>query len=460
MKILGQSVASFGNLQASPKIKKVNVVDLRVPTSDTLLGSDPFHKKPNYSAVLTTLETDTGHRGISVAFTAGAGNDWIAYGVKDLAQLVVGMDVDTFIADPGEFHRLLVDHHQLRWLADGVNRMAIGSIVNAMWDVWAKLVDKPLWKLLVDLPPEKIVQCIDWRYLRDALTPDEAEEILNAHSGTREAREQTLREQGPKAYSTAGWLGLTDAQIIETINQVKAAGLDCFKMKVGQNLDFDKKRLAFIREAIGTEARLMLDANQVWGVDEAIAYMEALTGFNPTWIEEPTARDDVLGFVKIARALEKYGIGVATGEQVPSPVIFKQLITSGAIQYCQIDATRLGGVNDVLGVILMAAKYNVPVCPHGGGIGLCNMIQHYAIWDQVSVAAHSETQVVEYLNFLQEDVFLHPIQVRNGAYVTPTVPGWGLEMYPDFIEAAHLPDRHSLAGQRSIWRDNFLGIVA
>ena len=416
------------------KITKVDVVDLRVPTSDTLLGSDPFHKKPNYSAVLTTLETSTGHHGISVAFTAGAGNDWIAYGVKDLAQLVVGMEMETFVDDPGAFHRLLIDHHQLRWLADGVNRMAIGSIVNAMWDAWAKLVDKPLWKLLVDLPPEKIVQCIDWRYLHDALTPDEAEEILNTHRDSREAREQTLRQQGPKVYSTAGWLGLTDEQIIETVNQVKAAGLDCFKMKVGQDLDFDKKRLAFIREAIGPEARMMLDANQIWGVDEAIAYMEELAQFQPTWIEEPTARDDVLGFVKIARALEKHGIGVATGEQVPSPVIFKQLITSGAIQYCQIDATRLGGVNDVLGVILMAAKYDVPVCPHGGGIGLCNMIQHYAIWDQICVAAHSETQVVEYLNFLQDDVFLHPIQVRNGAYVTPAVPGWGLEMYPEFVE--------------------------
>ena len=438
MKISGQSIASFG-LQATPKVEKVNVVDLRVPTSDTLLGSDPFHKKPNYSAVLTTLETDTGHTGISVAFTAGAGNDWIAYGVKDLAQLVVGMDVETFVADPGEFHRLLVDHHQLRWLADGVNRMAIGSIVNAMWDVWAKLVDKPLWKLLADLPPEKIVQCIDWRYLRDALTPDEAAAILSTHLDSREAREQTLRKQGPKAYSTAGWLGLTDEQIIETVNQVKAAGLDCFKMKVGQDLDFDKKRLAFIRETIGQEARLMLDSNQIWGVDEAIAYMEELAMFKPTWIEEPTARDDVLGFVKISQALEKYGIGVATGEQVPSPVIFKQLITSGAIQYCQIDATRLGGVNDVLGVILMAAKYNIPVCPHGGGIGLCNMIQHYAIWDQVCVAAHSETQVVEYLHFLQEEVFLHPIQVHNGAYVTPTVPGWGLEMYRDFVEKHTYP---------------------
>lgn len=420
--------------QPDCKIESVNVIDLRVPTSDTLLGSDPFHKKPNYSAVLTTIETNTGHIGISVAFTAGAGNDWIAFGVKDLAQLVVGMQVETFVNDPGEFHKLLIDHHQLRWLADGVNRMAIGSIVNAMWDLWAKLVEKPLWKLLVDLPPEKIVQCIDWRYLRDALTPDEAHQILSTHWDSREIREQALCQKGPKAYSTAGWLGLTDEQIIETVNQVKASGLDCFKMKVGQDLDFDKKRLAFIREVIGEEARLMVDANQVWGVDEAIAHMEALTEFRPTWIEEPTARDDVLGFVKIARALEKYGIGVAAGEQVPSPVIFKQLITSNAIQFCQIDATRLGGANDVLAVILMAAKYNVPVCPHGGGIGLCNMIQHYAIWDQICVAAHSDTQVVEYLNFLQDEVFVEPIKISNGAYIAPTVPGWGLEMYPDFVE--------------------------
>ena len=443
-------------MKISGKIKKVDVVDLRVPTSDTLLGSDPFHKKPNYSAVLTTIETDTGHHGISVAFTAGAGNDWIAYGVEDLAQLVVGMEMDAFVDDPGAFHKLLVDHHQLRWLADGVNRMAIGSIVNAMWDIWAKLVDKPLWKLLVDLPPEKVVQCIDWRYLHDALTPDEAEEILNTHRDSHEAREQVLRQQGPKAYSTAGWLGLTDEQIIETVNQVKAAGLDCFKMKVGQDLEFDKKRLAFIREAIGPDALLMLDANQVWGVDEAIAYMEALAEFKPTWIEEPTARDDVLGFVKISRALEKHGIGVATGEQVPSPVIFKQLLTSGAIQYCQIDATRLGGVNDVLGVILMAAKYDIPVCPHGGGIGLCNMIQHYAIWDQICVASHSETQVVEYLNFLQEDVFLHPIQVRNGAYVTPTTSGWGLEMYPEFVEKHIYPTGSVWQGREASGSITFL----
>ena len=438
------------------KIDKVNVIDLRVPTSDTLLGSDPFHKKPNYSAVLTTIETSTGYQGISVAFTAGAGNDWIAYGVKDLAQLVTGMKVQTFVNDPGAFHRLLIDHHQLRWLADGVNRMAVGSIVNAMWDLWAKLVEKPLWKLLVDLPPKKIVQCINWRYLKDALTPDEAEEVLTAHWDTRETREKSLCLKGPKAYSTAGWLGLTDAQIIETVNQVKAAGLDCFKMKVGQDLDFDKKRLAFIREAIGEDALLMLDANQVWGVDEAIAYMAELAVFKPTWIEEPTARDDVLGFVKIARALGKYDIGVAAGEQVPSPVIFKQLITSNAIQFCQIDATRLGGVNDVLAVILMAAKFNVPVCPHGGGIGLCNMIQHYAMWDQICVAAHSGTQVVEYLNFLQDEVFIEPIKVRDGAYVAPTVPGWGLEMHPEFVETHIYPTGSAWQGREASGDITFL----
>lgn len=415
-------------------IENVNVIDLRVPTSDTLLGSDPFHKKPNYSAVLTTIETNTGHKGISVAFTAGAGNDWIAYGVRDLAKLINGMNVSSFVNDPGDFFRLLIDHHQLRWLADGVNRMAIGSIVNAMWDLWAKLVDKPLWKLLVDLPSEKIIQCIDWRYLRDALTPEEAIEILNNKSEEKNTREKALIEIGTKAYSTAGWLGLTDEQIIKTVNDVKASGLDCFKMKVGQDVDFDKKRLAFIRTVIGDDSKLMLDANQVWGVDEAISHMEQLVVFNPTWIEEPTARDDILGFVKISNSLEKYGIGVAAGEQVPSPVIFKQLITSGGIQFCQIDATRLGGVNDVLAVILIAAKYDIPVCPHGGGIGLCNMIQHYAIWDQICVAGHSETQVVEYLNFLQDDVFIQPIQISNGAYVAPTTPGWGLEMYPDFVK--------------------------
>jgi L-fuconate dehydratase len=443
-------------MQKKTLIQNVNVVDLRVPTSDTLLGSDPFHKKPNYSVVLVTLETNTGLSGISVAFTIGAGNDWIAYGVKDLAQLVIGATLEEFIDNPGAFQKTFVDHHQLRWLADDVYRMAVGSIVNALWDLWAKQVEKPMWKLLVDLSPEKIVQCIDWRYLRDALTPDEALEILRAHQDSRQEREAQMRKRGPKAYSTAGWLGLTDAQILDTINQMKAVGFDCFKMKVGPDLQHDLERLAFIRKAIGNEAKLMLDANQIWGVDEAINYMRELAHFRPTWIEEPTARDDVLGYVKIARELAKYDIGVATGEQVPSPVIFKQLLTSGAISYCQIDATRLAGVNDVLAVILIAAKYGIPVCPHGGGIGLCNMVRHYAIWDGICVSAHSKGQVVEYLNFLQDGVFIEPVKVEHGAYVAPTKPGWGLEMHADFIAKHTYPTGSVWIGREASGGATFL----
>jgi L-fuconate dehydratase len=248
-----------------------------------------------------------------------------------------------------------------------------------------------------------------------------------------------LRLKGPKAYSTAGWLGLTDTEILQTIEEVKKEGLDCFKMKVGLDVQQDRERIAFIRGVIGEDSLLMLDANQIWGVDEAISYMKQLVEFRPYWIEEPTARDDVLGYQRIGAALKPYGVGLACGEQSPSPVIFKQLLQQGVIQFCQIDATRLSGVNDVMAVILLAAKYRVPVCPHGGGIGLCNMIQHYAIWDQIAVSGRSDIQVVEYLNFLQEEVFLHPVTISSGAYVLPNVPGWGLEMKDNFVQTHSYP---------------------
>ena len=290
-----------------------------------------------------------------------------------------------------------------------------------------------MWKLLVDLEPEQIINSIDWRYIKDAITPEEARNILVAGNKPRSESEKTLLHKGPKAYSTAGWLGLTDQQIIDTIDEMKKNGFDCFKMKVGQNIEEDKKRLKFIRSHIGEHAKLMLDANQIWGADEAIAHMEELTEFNPIWIEEPTARDDVEGHLKIKNALKKYDIGVATGEQVPSPVIFKQLLTTGAIDFCQIDATRLGGVNDVIAVILMAKKYNIPVCPHGGGIGLCNMIIHYALWDQITVAKTQKNQYVEYLDFLQDGVFKSKLKVKNGHYIAPESYGWGLEINKDFM---------------------------
>jgi L-fuconate dehydratase len=415
-------------------IESVEALDLRVPTSDTLLGSDPFHKKPNYSCVYTQIKLSNGIEGQSVCFTSGAGNDWIAYAVKDIAKLLDGYNFNEFTSNPGIIYTLINDHHQLRWLADGVNRMALGSIMNALWDAWAKSENKPLWKLLVDLPPSKIIDAIDWRYLEDALTPEEALNILRDKESSHQSLENKLKAQGPKAYSTAGWLGLSDEEIIKTVMALKADGFDCFKMKVGQNLLQDKERLSFIRDVIGYDAKLMVDCNQIWGVDEAIDYMTELAKFKPMWIEEPTARDDVQGHLKISEALEKFNIKVASGEQVPSPVVFKQLLQSGAIGYCQIDASRLGGVNDVIAVILIAKKFGIPVCPHGGGIGLCNMIVHYSMWDQIKVASHSDSQDVEYLNFLQEDVFVSPVQVEQGHYVAPSCDGWGLEMHDSFIE--------------------------
>jgi len=428
-----------------PTITDVTVQDIRVPTSDELLGSDPFHKKPDYSAVLTTITSSSGKRGISVVFTCGAGNDWVAYAIDQLVPLVKNTTLDSFIEDPGELYQTILNHHQLRWLGDGVFRMAMGGMINAMWDLWAKEVKKPMWKLLVDLPPETVVGCIDWRHLEDALSRQEALAILEKSQSKKSAFEERLKETGVKAYSTAGWLGLTNRKILEKINELKANGFDAFKLKVGQDIKFDKARIQFIREAIGPDVKLMLDANQFWGVDEAITYMKELADFEITWIEEPTARDDVMGFKKISEALNPLGLKLAAGEQIQSPVIFKQMISSGAIQFAQIDACRMGGVNDVMAVILLASKYDVPVCPHGGGIGLCNMIRHFAIWDQICVAGHSGNQLVEYIDFLQEGVFKNPVEISNGAYGLPSNPGWGLEMEPDFVKNHIYPEG-------SVWR--------
>jgi len=431
-----------------PTIIDVTVQDIRVPTSDELLGSDPFHKKPDYSAVLTTITSSSGKRGISVVFTCGAGNDWVAYAIDQLVPLVKNTTLDSFIEDPGELYQTILNHHQLRWLGDGVFRMAMGGMINAMWDLWAKEVKKPMWKLLVDLPPETVVGCIDWRHLEDALSRQEALAILEKSQSKKSAFEERLKETGVKAYSTAGWLGLTDRKILEKINELKANGFDAFKLKVGQDIKFDKARIQFIRDAIGPDVKLMLDANQFWGVDEAITYMKELADFEITWIEEPTARDDVMGFKKISEALNPLGLKLAAGEQIQSPVIFKQMISSGAIQFAQIDACRMGGVNDVMAVILLASKYDVPVCPHGGGIGLCNMIRHFAIWDQICVAGHSGNQLVEYIDFLQEGVFKNPVEISNGAYGLPSNPGWGLEMEPDFVKNHIYPEGSVWCGRQ------------
>jgi L-fuconate dehydratase len=427
------------------KITAAEVIDLRVPTSDQMLGSDPFHKQPDYSSAVLRLQTDSGLQGVSVVFTIGAGTDWICYGIKDLCQLIIGSDLREFSAAPLRLYRRLIDHHQLRWLHDGVFRMAAGAVLNAMWDLWARAVGKPLWQLLVDLEPEFVADCIDWRNISDALTREEAVEILQRRRPDLPDRQRTMLAQGPQAYCTAGWLGLSDEQILETIRKLQAKGFDSFKLKVGQNSDQDVSRIRFMRDAIGPECNLMVDANQYWGLDEAKRHVERYRPFGLKWIEEPIARDDVLGYQELAATFADADFDFACGEHAASPVIFKQLLKSGAIKYCQIDATRVAGVNDVMAIILMAAKYGCPVCPHGGGIALCNMIQHYGLWDQIAVSGHSDTQLIEYIDFLQ-DAVEHPVEVRDGRYVTPTNAGWGLEFLPAFIQRYRFPDG-------AAWRD-------
>ena len=414
------------------KITSANVIDLRVPTSDQLLGSDPFHKQPDYSSALLQLESDGGLRGVSVVFTVGAGTDWICHGIKDLTQLVVGSNLEDFTRSPFKLYQRLIDHHQLRWLHDGVFRMACGSILNAMWDLWAKSENKPLWKLLVDLNPEFVVGCIDWRNLEDALTPDEALDILTQAMGNKSVREAEMSEKGPKAYCTAGWLGLSNEQILEATQRLRNNGFDAFKLKVGQDPDSDLARIALLRQAIGPECDLMVDANQFWGVEEAQRHIEPYRPYHLKWVEEPIARDDVMGYVALSEAFRDASFQFACGEHAASPVIFKQLLKTKAIGYCQIDAVRVAGVNDVMAIILMAAKFQIPVCPHGGGIALCNMIQHFALWDQIAVSGHSETQLVEYIDFLQESV-RRPVEIRGGHYVTTREPGWGIEFDEEFV---------------------------
>jgi len=412
------------------KITSAKVIDLRVPTSDDMLGSDPFHKAPDYASAVLHLETDGGLRGVSVVFTVGAGTDWIGYGIEDLSGLVIGSTLEEFTEDPLKLYRRLIDHHQLRWLHDGVFRMACGAVLNAMWDLWAKSEGKPLWKLLVDLEPEFVVGCIDWRNLKDALTPEEALEILR--KANKEEREQEMSEIGPKAYCTAGWLGLSDQTILDTVRKLQETGFDSFKVKVGMDLNDDVARIKFMREAIGPDQSLMVDANQFWGVGEAKSHIENYRPFGLKWVEEPIARDDVLGYVELSETFKDASFDFACGEHAASPVIFKQLLKSGAIGYCQIDAVRVAGVNDVMAIILMAAKYGVPVCPHGGGIALCNMIQHFGMWDQIAVSGHSNTQLVEYIDFLQEAV-KEPVRMKDGHYLTPRALGWGLEFDEEFL---------------------------
>jgi L-fuconate dehydratase len=424
-----------------PTITGIDALDIRFPTSRGRHGSDAMHPDPDYSAAYVILRTDhpDGIEGHGLAFTIGRGNELCVAAVRALAPLVTGLSLETIRQDMRGFWRRLTSESQLRWVGPekGVLHLATAALVNAVWDLYAKVEGKPLWRLLADMAPEELVACIDFRYITDALTPEEALAILRRNAPTRAAREAELMRDGYPAYTTsAGWLGYPDDEIRRLCREGIAAGWTHFKLKVGDDLRDDVRRCALVREEIGADRRLMVDANQRWDVDDAIASMRELARFDPWWIEEPTSPDDVLGHAAIARAIAP--IRVATGEQCQNRVIFKQLLQAEAIGFCQIDACRLGGVNEVLAVLLMAAKFGVPVCPHAGGVGLCEYVQHLAIFDYLCVSASLEHRVVEYVDHLHEH-FVDPVVIRNGRYVVPTAPGYSITVKPESLREYEFP---------------------
>jgi L-fuconate dehydratase len=424
------------------RITSLQVRDIRFPTSRWLDGSDAMHRAPDYSCAYVTLNTDSDEqlRGCGLTFTNGNGTEVVVAAVRALEHLVVGKTLEEITSGMRDFWRSLTSEDQLRWLGPekGVIHLATAAVVNAVWDLWAKSEGKPLYRLLADLEPEQIVATIDFRYIEDALSEDEALEILQRARVGREERLATILDSGYPAYTTsAGWLGYDDDKVSRLALEAAAAGFTHIKMKVGRDVATDARRAGLIRDAIGAGGVLMMDANQYWGVDQAIAAMKQLSAYDPWWIEEPTSPDDILGHARIRREIAP--IRVATGEHVQNRVIFKQLFQAGAIDVCQIDACRLGGVNEVLAVLLMAAKFGVPVCPHAGGVGLCEYVQHLAMFDYIGVSASLDDRIVEWVDHLHEH-FRYPAVVRSGRYLAPTAPGYSIEMLDASLDQYEFPN--------------------
>lgn len=428
---------------AVTRITALRTADIRFPTSAGLDGSDAMNPDPDYSAAYVVLETDTpGLEGHGLTFTIGRGNDICVAAIEAMRHLVVGVDLDWITADAGRFWHHVTGDSQLRWIGPdkGAIHLATGAVVNAVWDLWAKSVGKPLWRLVADMTPEELVRAIDFRYLTDCLTPDEALAILRAKEGDKAERIATLMAEGYPCYTTsAGWLGYSDEKLARLAREAVAQGFRHVKLKVGRSLEDDIRRLRIAREAVGPDVQLMIDANQNWEVSQAIDWVRALSFAEPWFIEEPTSPDDILGHAAIRRAIG--GVKVATGEMCHNRIMFKQFMAAGAIDIVQIDSCRLGGVNEILAVLLLAAKYDLPVCPHAGGVGLCEYVQHLSMIDYVAISGSKDGRVTEYVDHLHEH-FIDPCVVRGAAYMPPTRPGFSIEMKPDSIERY----RHRPAG--------------
>jgi L-fuconate dehydratase len=396
---------------------------------------------PDYSAAYAVLRTDSdGPDGHALCFTIGRGNEVVVAAIEALRPHVIGQDVGDLVSDLGGFSAGLIHDSQLRWLGPekGVMHMAIGAVVNAAWDLAAKLAGKPVWRLLAEMSPEQIVGLIDFRYIEDALTPDEALDLLRAAWQGRDGRIAELERRGYPAYTTTpGWIGYSDAKLAQLSRQAVADGFTQIKLKVGGNVDADARRLALAREAVGPNVRIAVDANQRWSVAQAISAIEALAPYDPYWVEEPTSPDEILGLAAIRQAV--LPVKIATGEHVANRVVFKQLLQAGALDFVQIDACRVAGVNENLAILLRAAKFGIPVCPHAGGVGLCEMVQHLAMFDFVAVSGTMTDRILEYVDHLHEH-FTDPVRVADGRYLAPTAPGFSATLRPESLRDYQFPD--------------------
>ena len=416
------------------KITQITTRDLRFPTSESLDGSDAMNPDPDYSAAYVVLETDGEYEGHGLTFTIGRGNEICVAAINAMRHLVIGLDLDWVREDMGRFWRHITGDSQLRWIGPdkGAMHLATGAVVNAVWDLLAKEAGKPVWQLVGDMSPEEIVKLVDFRYISDVLTPDEALNILRKAESGKAARIATLKQEGYPCYTTsAGWLGYSDEKLRRLCREAKAAGFTHTKFKVGRDLDDDIRRLSIAREELGEGMNIMIDANQVWEVDQAIEWVKALEFARPLFIEEPTSPDDIFGHQKIRKAVAP--IKVATGEMCQNRIMFKQLIANGAIDFVQIDSCRLGGLNEVLAVQLMAAKFGLPVWPHAGGVGLCEYVQHLSMIDYVAITGEKDDKRIEFVDHLHEH-FVDPCVVKNGAYMAPSKPGFSIEMKPQTLK--------------------------
>lgn len=429
----------------SQTVTDFEVHDIRFPTSEQLDGSDAMNPDPDYSAAYVVLRTDAaeggggGIEGHGFCFTIGRGNEVTAAAIEALRPYLIGRPAPRTAAGLGALYRDLTHDSQLRWLGPekGVMHMAAGAVVNAAWDLAARCAGVPVWQFLAEMTPEELVSLVDFRYLTDALTPEEALAILRAAEPGRAARAERLRAEGYPAYTTSpGWLGYSDEKLVRLAKEAVADGFTQIKLKVGGDIDDDVRRLALARAAVGSGVRIAVDANQRWDVAGAVEWMTALAPYDPHWIEEPTSPDDILGHAAVRAAQP---VKVATGEHAANRVMFKQLLQAGAVDFVQIDAARVAGVNENLAILLLAAKFGVPVCPHAGGVGLCELVQHLAMFDYVAVSGTWEDRVIEYVDHLHEH-FVDPAVIEAGRYTAPAAPGFSARMHPGSIAAHRYPD--------------------